>query len=458
VNRGLKSLSLKLAAAIILVVGSNAFGQGPLCSGVFLDLQSRELSIIADLAKLKMESDLTMAEGPDGSFDFETQLQAAYKNKFQEFIRASNGRYTEQSLKEVVRKEISQIQKSQIESSEQAERNRSNERTHQDNSSRLPIYSLQEHHDLSSHNFNIDKFLGYVPEANSLFWLREENGIPGTIRTHALMKYDLKLKTERKILGWVLNMTLFKDQKRALIINSDWKMEIVDLTTMQVLHSTNLGIKHLNIARFDISPNEKLVAIGEGWIVSIFDIQTGKFIMKAGNQPTFSAMLKGLRFLNDKEVIFNEGGTVSKLNIETGEIKSLKVFSSVPLVMELTSDLNNFIIVDNQYAAVHTVDGFREVARSLIFPEAGGSRSRRLMNVPGDNHHVLHLGGEYNPRFGIYRYDNLETPVFSLENYNLDRRLGNEISGVTFSADKGLLFVTGTTAKKPFLDIWSLQK
>jgi hypothetical protein len=71
---------------------------------------------------------------------------------------------------------------------------------------------------------------------------------------------------------------------------------------------------------------------------------------------------------------------------------------------------------------------------------------------------VLHLGGEYNPRFGIYRYDNLETPVFSLENYNLDRRLGNEISGVTFSADKGLLFVTGTTAKKPFLDIWSLQK
>jgi|GEM_PF-4925674 hypothetical protein len=458
-----------LAAGMIFITCGSAFGSGS-CGSVFTSSSvASDAGLIQELAKLKLHIDTEKTSGEDGVVNLTPVLQKSFEIKFKELVANHRGKLTEQQVKMLIRDEIIRQQKFDSETNKKAEESvrRSSEQI------ALEILKFKFDRSLFTDipkTITSELFAEYLPETNSIYWLepiRNANR-DGTVGFN-LQKYNLSTGQTSTLANDLTAITQLSDPTHVLMMTTAGFTRRLDLVKEKLVSEIDTRLpdgRILNRAHNDkdkagklaVNSSGTVLAISEGYRIYFFEVSTGKFLDMFENRGGFNSWVANIRFVSEKEAIFNTGGTIVKYNFEKGEASTMEIFDTVGVFGLETSRDGQIISMMNLFEVVNIkTSDLSIVERIRVFENQHGARSRQFKRVANTANQIIHVGSKHVPRMGIYSQEDLIGPsfVFNDPRASMDNR---EIITIMISPDHKRVFVLSVEELKPRLDIWNYDQ
>jgi hypothetical protein len=435
-SRALAFISLSVLTGTIAVSASAA----PFCARVMMpEISVAEISAtVTSLAQMKSSLDLLKAKSSRSKrFSF---LNGQFTVKFAELQRALNDKFTEKELRSQLTAEIERLQRGE----ETIQRQREIEQR-----TLFPNYKITESIPISTQSRI--RQIGFSQKHNSIVY---ENSLPEL----GIMRIDIKSGEETRLAEHAKHWVLLPDDRTLLVSSSTHQLYKIDILTGNRIDLAQAGPSN----HFKLDPRGEHLMMSFNNEIVIFDLNTGtakKSELPNGIWWSF--------FLSKNKVLFMNGDAAYIKNFDTQQVeiieKNDKTLSDSAVLSE---DGDTFALYSRQgkfhfYSLSNPTKPFVE----------------KNMNLPAD-HFVtgvkLIRGAEavtatittkdYSFEYGIYRVHDLESPIFTFNDYSGFTQEGHthKVVSFHFSEDQqrvGVFVDSGNpgTTEAYKLEIWEKQ-
>jgi hypothetical protein len=432
-------MALTIASPFWLSQPANA--QGSFCHAVLSspkNINPEKIHVsIHELAQLKMTADLAKAAGISKSVVFSAkQFSASYNQKFAEMTRELIGRYSESQIKEMILKDIQEMQGLKAEEIKQEAQVR-------DAHKKLEMFTKSDEVDMVKMRNTI-----YLETADVLIGKSDGD----LVLVDPNNEYKVVFPQRKNH-----TFSVTPDGHQLIMISTNGRVQIYDLILRKQVSQSSEGlIKGMDHSSM-VSPHGIVVTISSnGRTLNILNLDgTVRNIA-----PTFSGSgisIDKFRFISDHEVLIHRSAEEALyiMDLNTGITTHIETTQAYQTI-ELTSEKDKILLMSVDSYAVIAVKDLRSFSqKATFFPReflVEGFLGNDLVYVSNSNFIDMELQNEYT----IVNLKDMATPQFGF----VDTRSVNDIESIAADPKHGrtFIFTFDSDSAEYHLEIWKREK
>jgi|GEM_PF-4356734 len=436
---------------MVFVLAAKPATAAPSCSQVLIIHSADNIQIaIADLAKMKIQLDLSLSEGAGLNKAASKSLKILFPQKYQELITKLSAQYSEAEVRLMVTNEITRLQ-SKITRDQESERA---VRVSQEHELRIPYqYTLTS----SSENL-------IAPDSswrNRVFHFLEKSDSLVFKKDHSVVRYLMKENEYQTISkALISDVRVSKDEKFIYTLSST-ELSIFDTILGETIKSINKIKSSGSETQFEVDPTNRFALVANNMkTLEIWDLLTEQVHTFTKDTSPIGNWFRELTFLDSDHIAFRSDGKIKIFNWKQNIVREGYVADPNPAKLQVSKDLQRLYLIEemNHKTFVKTFDITDiKIPLKTIDDVNISTGIHKLTSLP-DANYVLIEGTNTTPTLDIYNIADFTKLVFR---FKTDRQEGTEDTlGFAISSDGKTIVhaVKAAGSKKHYLDIWTQQK